>query len=206
MLLNVGLATAVVPDLRWTEDTPQWIYFSFAAGLWLYSTLDNVDGKQARRTNSSSPLGELFDHGCDAVNCTCVVLLQAAALGLGHSVDALILFLVTVIGFYLSTAEEYHTGVLYLGIVNGPTEGIILTCLAFVWSGFFGKRKQFRGHGKKGTDPIAILLGAGSWHVPLDKIQGLDWLASLLPEGTDFAKVFVWGQVFFFLVTHCPFW
>ncbi len=26
-------------------------------------TLDSLDGKQARRTNSSSPLGELFDHG-----------------------------------------------------------------------------------------------------------------------------------------------
>ena len=28
-----------------------------------YKTFDAVDGKQARRTNSSSPLGELFDHG-----------------------------------------------------------------------------------------------------------------------------------------------
>jgi len=29
----------------------------------LYSTFDNVDGRQARRTKSSSALGELFDHG-----------------------------------------------------------------------------------------------------------------------------------------------
>lgn len=28
-----------------------------------YITLDNVDGKQARRTGNSSPLGQLFDHG-----------------------------------------------------------------------------------------------------------------------------------------------
>lgn len=26
-----------------------------------YSTMDNIDGKQARRTGSSSPLGELFE-------------------------------------------------------------------------------------------------------------------------------------------------
>ena len=26
-----------------------------------YSTLDNIDGKQARRTGTSSPLGELFE-------------------------------------------------------------------------------------------------------------------------------------------------
>ena len=30
--------------------------------IWM-QTFDAVDGKQARRTNSSSPLGELFDHG-----------------------------------------------------------------------------------------------------------------------------------------------
>lgn len=30
--------------------------------------MDAIDGKQARRTGTSSPLGELFDHGCDAIN------------------------------------------------------------------------------------------------------------------------------------------
>lgn len=35
---------------------------SFALGLFLYTSFDAVDGKQARRTGSSSPLGELFDH------------------------------------------------------------------------------------------------------------------------------------------------
>ncbi|CAN6912800.1 unnamed protein product [Brassica oleracea] len=30
-------------------------------------TFDAVDEKQARRTNSSSPLGELFDHGLQAM-------------------------------------------------------------------------------------------------------------------------------------------
>ena len=34
--------------------------------LFLSHTLDGIDGKQARRTGTSSPLGELFDHGCDA--------------------------------------------------------------------------------------------------------------------------------------------
>lgn len=34
---------------------------------------DCIDGKQARRTRSSSPLGQLFDHGCDAL---CVFMLM----------------------------------------------------------------------------------------------------------------------------------
>lgn len=30
-------------------------------GRYRYSTMDNIDGKQARRTGTSSPLGELFE-------------------------------------------------------------------------------------------------------------------------------------------------
>jgi ethanolaminephosphotransferase len=59
--------------------------------MWLYSTLDNVDGKQARRTNSSSPLGELFDHGCDALNCSIGGLIQIAAMGMGYSNMAILM-------------------------------------------------------------------------------------------------------------------
>ncbi|KAF2572444.1 hypothetical protein F2Q70_00000678 [Brassica cretica] len=42
---------------------PRWVHFAHGSLLFLYQTFDAVDGKQARRTNSSSPLGELFDHG-----------------------------------------------------------------------------------------------------------------------------------------------
>uniref|UniRef100_A0A453N208 Uncharacterized protein n=1 Tax=Aegilops tauschii subsp. strangulata TaxID=200361 RepID=A0A453N208_AEGTS len=49
---------------------PRWVHLAHGILLFLYQTFDAVDGKQARRTNSSSPLGELFDHGCDALACT----------------------------------------------------------------------------------------------------------------------------------------
>ena len=73
VLGNFGLLLMYSPDL--STEAPSWVYISFAIGLWLYSTFDNVDGKQARRTGSSSPLGELFDHGVDALNCTVNILL-----------------------------------------------------------------------------------------------------------------------------------
>jgi len=44
------------------------MYFFTALGLFIYQSLDAIDGKQARRTKTSSPLGELFDHGCDSVS------------------------------------------------------------------------------------------------------------------------------------------
>lgn len=45
-----------------------WMYASTGGTLFMYQTLDAIDGKHARNTGSSSPLGELFDHGCDALN------------------------------------------------------------------------------------------------------------------------------------------
>ncbi|CAO3591400.1 unnamed protein product [Absidia cylindrospora] len=136
MIVNVILAVVFNPDMD--GDGPQWMYFSFAAGLWLYSTFDNVDGKQARRTGTSSPLGELFDHAIDALNCSMAAVLQASGIGVGHSGAAVALYAIAMLGFYLSTAEEYHTGVLYLGYVNAPTEGVILACLLFIISGIYG--------------------------------------------------------------------
>ncbi len=49
-------------------QAPSWAFIMSALGLFMYQSLDAIDGKQARRTNSSSALGELFDHGCDAVS------------------------------------------------------------------------------------------------------------------------------------------
>ena len=47
---------------------PGWIPVMVAVGMFIYQTLDAIDGKQARRTGSSNALGELFDHGCDSIS------------------------------------------------------------------------------------------------------------------------------------------
>lgn len=46
-----------------SDELPAWVLLYNAVALFLYQTLDAIDGKQARRTESSSPLGQLFDHG-----------------------------------------------------------------------------------------------------------------------------------------------
>ena len=47
---------------------PGWTLVTAAVGLFVYQALDAIDGKQARRTGSATPLGELFDHGCDSLS------------------------------------------------------------------------------------------------------------------------------------------
>jgi len=45
---------------------PRWVWYYSAFSHFMAHTLDGIDGKQARRTGSSSPLGEMFDHGLDS--------------------------------------------------------------------------------------------------------------------------------------------
>lgn len=49
-------------------------FSSFGIGLFVYQSLDAIDGKQARRTGTSGPLGELFDHGKQSQPDTIVVV------------------------------------------------------------------------------------------------------------------------------------
>jgi ethanolaminephosphotransferase len=45
---------------------PRWIFLLTGINVFVAYTLDGIDGKQARRTGTSTPLGELFDHGLDS--------------------------------------------------------------------------------------------------------------------------------------------
>jgi len=65
ILGSFGATVYYAPTL--TEELPSWLYLVNALCVFLYQTFDALDGKQARRTGTSSPLGELFDHGCDAM-------------------------------------------------------------------------------------------------------------------------------------------
>ncbi|TYH27573.1 hypothetical protein ES288_A02G078100v1 [Gossypium darwinii] len=78
------------------------------------------DGKQARRTNSSSPLGELFDHGCDALASTFETMDFGSTAMCGG--DSFWFWVILSIPFYGATWEHYFTNALILPIVNGPTE------------------------------------------------------------------------------------
>merc|ERR1712224_1079580 len=90
----------------------------------LYQAFDAMDGKQARRTGSGSPLGLLFDHGCDAFNTTVMMVSMACALQLGPTWESALLCGVGQAGFFAATLEEYFTGELHLPMINGPNEGL----------------------------------------------------------------------------------
>lgn len=94
-----------------TEAAPSWAYALAALGLFLYQTLDAIDGKQARRTNSSSPLGELFDHGCDSMTQVFVTLNICYAMSLGRIENGvMIVSIISVVMYYCAHWSTYCTG------------------------------------------------------------------------------------------------
>lgn len=66
----IALLNHVLHDTTMSVLQPGWCYALGAVSIFFYQTMDAVDGKQARRTGASSPLGQLFDHGCDAITTT----------------------------------------------------------------------------------------------------------------------------------------
>ncbi len=86
----------------------------------------------------AGPLGEMFDHGCDAINTTLECVLCAVALNLGRSVWAPASLVATLANFYLTTWEEFHTGTLFLSAFSGPVEGILMIVFIYAFTGAVG--------------------------------------------------------------------
>ncbi|XP_058836578.1 cholinephosphotransferase 1 isoform X3 [Topomyia yanbarensis] len=91
LITSVGLIVNIITTLiliyfspNGREEPPRWACALCALGLFFYQSLDAIDGKQARRTNSSSPLGELFDHGCDSISTVFVALSACVSVQLGY--------------------------------------------------------------------------------------------------------------------------
>ncbi|GAA6044094.1 hypothetical protein JCM8097_008431 [Rhodosporidiobolus ruineniae] len=182
VVLNFVCVWVFVPDL--VGPGPSWVYGTCALGLFFYQTMDNIDGKQARRTGTGSPMGEMFDHGCDTLNCPLSGIIQAAAFGLGHSPYALLCVLIPCWSMYLSTWEEYHTGTLYLGYINGPVEGILLGVMILV---------------------VSTIKGPGWWANPIPD-TGLAHVPpfSFFPASWQVLDAVMFMLVCAFLLTHMP--
>lgn len=148
------------------NSVPGVIFLLNGCAMLIYQTLDNMDGKQARKTGNGSALGLLFDHGCDAMNSVLGSANWIAAMAMipgnvsdlvgndthgniqsksllseffgGDAVLALLLILCPMIAFYISTWEHYHTGKLVLPPFNGPSEGLCMGASLSIASFFWG--------------------------------------------------------------------
>lgn len=146
MFLVMSALVGYIYSPQLDSPPPRWVHFVHGLCLFLYQTFDAVDGKQARRTSSSSPLGELFDHGCDALVCAFESMAYGStAMCKG---DAWWFWFLSAVPFYCATWESYFTNTLILPVVNGPTEGLIMIYMVHFFTAFVGAEWWVQPFGK----------------------------------------------------------
>lgn len=126
------------PDI---SPLPKWTFTVAAIFMFIAYTLDGIDGKQARRTGSSSPLGELFDHGIDSYTASLIPIAVLSVFGRGerfslNSHHMYFLLWNILINFHLCHWEKYNTGVLFLPWGYDIT--MCITVVMFIITGIWG--------------------------------------------------------------------
>jgi len=116
---------------------PSWVYYNLSICLFIYQTLDAIDGKQARRTKSSSPLGQLFDHGNDAFATTPMVVAGLGCAQFGHSWLCLSTLLAGYVVFYMLNYRARHVGYMNFGYFS-VTEAQVMGMIIYGITGLFG--------------------------------------------------------------------
>jgi ethanolaminephosphotransferase len=117
---------------------PAWWCFLEAIMYFLYRLLDEMDGKQARKTGNSSPVGLMFDHGCDSFSTALMAMMMGKMMQVGNGTVILWILVAVTQSFHFCTLEEYYIGGLYLGPFNGVTDGSAAIIGIFLITGIFG--------------------------------------------------------------------
>eukprot|EP00026_Physarum_polycephalum_P010452 Phypoly_transcript_10616.p1 GENE.Phypoly_transcript_10616~~Phypoly_transcript_10616.p1 ORF type:complete len:370 (+),score=45.47 Phypoly_transcript_10616:110-1219(+) len=180
ILLSYFATSYYHPDLV-RQDPPRWLYILNALCMFVYQTMDALDGKQARRTGSSSPLGELFDHGCDAVTTVVGAITLGCTLGVEKTLF-LVAVMLMMLAFYFAQWEEYYTGTLTLGYI-GVTEAQISAMVIYALSAALGP---------VWWDNVIHIAG---WSVRYGSIPFLVSAASMIPTiASNFTEVFAFHR------------
>ncbi|XP_043508051.1 cholinephosphotransferase 1 isoform X7 [Frieseomelitta varia] len=173
--LIVNIATTLVlvyysPDAK--TEPPRWTCFLAALGLFIYQSLDAIDGKQARRTGTSTPLGELFDHGCDSISTVFIALSACIAVQLGYYPTWMFFqcFCAMTL-FYCAHWQTYVSGSLRFGKVD-VTEAQFTIITIHLISAIFGPKVWMMEMPLLGvgtfSNYVAVLFYAGYIHVFLE--------------------------------------
>jgi len=170
----------------WTRSTAS----RLVASVWARpsvrcSTTDVVSSRSFDRDTTDTT---------DAINTTLEVVLACHALGLNRSWWTVASETASLLNFYASTWEEYHTGTLYLSAFSGPVEGILMIVLIYLITALHPLHQRFW------DTPIVSFIPAGYGTQAaqmLDKALGLPQQYALaeLPINVAFMIFGAFGTV-----------
>lgn len=129
--LNVAAAliALLMPPTRLAAALISFLIFS-------YLCIDNMDGAHARRTGTSSPLGEFLDHWLDGLNGTLMALAAVFSWQI-HGLQGLLVVALTGSAYAMTFWEQRWTGRAQMGFL-GNIEGIFGVSLMFALQSLLG--------------------------------------------------------------------
>ncbi|HKF78745.1 MAG TPA: CDP-alcohol phosphatidyltransferase family protein [Candidatus Dormibacteraeota bacterium] len=110
---------------------PPALALAFVVLVQLYLLGDHADGMHAKRTGTSSALGEYLDHALDGYHGPIVVLAFFALVGFGNRALVMVMLWTLQVAFSATMVEERERGELHLGPV-GSLEGMLLFSAFFL--------------------------------------------------------------------------
>ncbi|CAG9461470.1 unnamed protein product [Pedinophyceae sp. YPF-701] len=173
LMIAYSVSSWYLPEMQGVA--PTWVYWLSAGCAFFYLHMDCLDGKQARRTGTSSPLGQLFDHGCDALAVYFSLSMAACSISSGHTWVSVGATLGVMVPWVLAHWGEYHTGLMVYGnYLFGITEA---------------------NYALVAVHTVSATLGPQVWRIEMKDRLGLVRLAQLLgvtpPESADLKTCFL---------------
>lgn len=153
--MAVSTLFTLILDPLLSNSRTRFLHLLNAVCLFFYSTMDSIDGRQAVRTCSASPLGQLMDHGIDSLVSAFLVITLSSSIGLGTGRDLVLFLLLVYMAFYYFTLYEKFTSKMVFGYINGPSEGVMFCVAIHVLAFFFGPGLFSAIH----RNDIAIVFG-----------------------------------------------
>jgi phosphatidylglycerophosphate synthase len=197
-----GTAIMVLGFLTVLLFEQDYAYIVAAVAVFGYQTLDAVDGKHARNIQLSTPLGGIFDHGCDAaiVPIMGLTLLKAvfpeAFNGQGSRVP-IVAVIAAMTAFWITQWEEGVTGQLeHQGVTEAQMVVIAILVGRAFFPGLYSMTVSSGSYGKLEFRDIcaSLVLGAAVFIISaaisrVSQFRPRSWLG-LLP-GAVFASASV---------------
>jgi phosphatidylglycerophosphate synthase len=103
-------------------------YVAISILVFLYAVGDHIDGMQAKRTKTSSALGEFFDHFLDSFNTGILLMILFAVFRIHNPYIVVFVLSVNYIAHATVFYEQFKTGWLYFEKI-GSLEVVFFSCL-----------------------------------------------------------------------------
>lgn len=186
-----------------------WFCVFMAINFLIYNTLDNCDGKQARRTGSGSPMGMLFDHGLDATTAVINNIILQRMLLIGGGWRAMLSMMVSTVPAYYLILEEYYIGQLLLPMFSGPDDLSLAYYFLCFYTAYYGSdtwTTQFNFLGFGEMRFIHLFLYAVSFIEIITVFSGVCstlWKGRSTPHFQKRYGHFSFAQHFTYMITLC---